>query len=134
MGVAASSNSVGHEHAVEPRVDDAVTGTERHTGTVADKVGQSVVRHDIDCERSVQGVRAVGPCVTGAVQCSALPHPWCAVQRDTTQSDSAQHKHSTDQQAGMTHEGEITRDWDSRYLVVKSYLAWGKRPCGRMTA
>eukprot|EP00051_Salpingoeca_urceolata_P026859 m.479023 g.479023 ORF g.479023 m.479023 type:complete len:993 (-) comp21304_c0_seq1:94-3072(-) len=43
VGVAASANRVGQKHAVNPRVDDAVTRAERHTATVADKVGQGVV-------------------------------------------------------------------------------------------
>mmetsp|Transcript_75846 Transcript_75846/g.162702 ORF Transcript_75846/g.162702 Transcript_75846/m.162702 type:complete len:477 (-) Transcript_75846:398-1828(-) len=45
--ITARADSVGEQHAVEPRVDDAVAGPESNTTAVTDEVGKGVVGHDI---------------------------------------------------------------------------------------
>mmetsp|Transcript_11714 Transcript_11714/g.41380 ORF Transcript_11714/g.41380 Transcript_11714/m.41380 type:complete len:425 (-) Transcript_11714:957-2231(-) len=46
--VAARAHRVGQEHAVEPRVDDAIAGPERDSAARADEVRQRRVRHHVD--------------------------------------------------------------------------------------
>mmetsp|Transcript_16984 Transcript_16984/g.45786 ORF Transcript_16984/g.45786 Transcript_16984/m.45786 type:complete len:447 (-) Transcript_16984:1403-2743(-) len=47
VGVPSRAHSVRHEHAVEPRVDDAVAGSQAHAAAVHDEVGERVVRDHV---------------------------------------------------------------------------------------
>mmetsp|Transcript_16437 Transcript_16437/g.22562 ORF Transcript_16437/g.22562 Transcript_16437/m.22562 type:complete len:600 (-) Transcript_16437:43-1842(-) len=56
VGVAARANAVRHKHAVEPRVDDAVTRAERNASTLVDELWEGLVRRHIDGLRVGGGV------------------------------------------------------------------------------
>mmetsp|Transcript_74548 Transcript_74548/g.180277 ORF Transcript_74548/g.180277 Transcript_74548/m.180277 type:complete len:569 (+) Transcript_74548:375-2081(+) len=45
--VATRTHSIGQQHAIQPRVDDAVSGAQRHTTAGPDKIGQRVVGNNI---------------------------------------------------------------------------------------
>src|SRR5690606_25075056 len=47
VGVAAGAHGVGQQHAVQPAVDDAVTGTQGNAATGHNEVGQGVLGVDI---------------------------------------------------------------------------------------
>mmetsp|Transcript_5991 Transcript_5991/g.15458 ORF Transcript_5991/g.15458 Transcript_5991/m.15458 type:complete len:307 (+) Transcript_5991:1025-1945(+) len=46
--VAARADGVRQQHAVQPRVNDAIAGTQRHAAAIADEIGKRVVRHDVN--------------------------------------------------------------------------------------
>mmetsp|Transcript_8371 Transcript_8371/g.19811 ORF Transcript_8371/g.19811 Transcript_8371/m.19811 type:complete len:939 (+) Transcript_8371:138-2954(+) len=46
--IASGTDRVGNQHAVQPRVDDAVAGAEADAAARPDEVGQGVVRHHVD--------------------------------------------------------------------------------------
>src|SRR5690606_17112555 len=56
VGIAASADGVGQQHAVQPAVDDTVTGTQGNTAAVLDEVRQGVVGGDVDRLRIGRGV------------------------------------------------------------------------------
>ena len=48
MGIATSADGIGQQHAVQPAVNNAITGSQRDATTVHDKGGQGVLGFHID--------------------------------------------------------------------------------------